>query len=240
MLYAPVDLPISDAVQAFTVTESPPYLSAALLYFSGEYPMDEIVVGRTRYKFRNIVRGCLYPTDVGDFEFVLDSLASYVVGRGQSREDAERDWREQVHTLFQRLLKMRPWEMSADEAACWRSLNTLIDVAEYRRTTPIAMRQLGRIRYLTAARPQRIDWAAGGIDHLAFDEAPPEIAGYRAGQWIEAVVDRDPVSGKLLRIHSVEPIPEIRPMGTDEQSRYLEGLPTFRLPESDVDWTASP
>lgn len=206
--------------------------------FSGGYPLRSIRVGEAEYPLRFPVVGRVYPTEKGTFEFVVDAVAPFVIGCGQSAEEALDDWSMKVHALFQRLLATRPFETDAADRVRWGALESLIDVAQYRRTTPISMRQVGRIAYQGYPFPRAVKWIDGTSDRIDLARVPAVLAGLKPGQWVEAVCDRDPLSGRLVRIESAQPISPIRPMSEREQAEFMQSLPKGEsLPESELDWT---
>lgn len=211
---------------------------ASVSVFSGAYPMKRFAVGDASYELRHEVVGRLYPVIGGGYEFVVDALAEHVVGRGDMPATAQDDWRSNAHALVQRLLRTRPFEMTDADVAQWRALESIIDVSQYRRTTPVRLRQLGRVEYVQGTFPQAVHWVGARREAVTLDRMPPEFAGFKVGQWIEAVCERDPLSGRLLRVTHVEPIPEVRLMSVEQQNEYWDRLPTSgSLPESDLDWT---
>jgi hypothetical protein len=209
-------------------------------YFSGRYPMRSFRVGTTEYRFRRPMTGRVYPAGAGVLEFAVDALAPYVVGRAATPQEALDDWRNQVHALFQQLLAMRPFEMEPRDRARWRALDSVIDSAQFRRSTPVRMRQLGRVEYLKRPYPCAVHWAGGGRERVSFELMPPEFPSFKPGQWIEAICERDPLTTRLMRVSHVERIPEVRMMSCTQQDQYWENLTTSdSLPESDLDWTSS-
>lgn len=212
----------------------------ATSFFSGLYPMKSIRVGGTEYQLRRRLQGYVYPSASGDFEFVVDALAPYVVGRARSAEEAIEDWKVKVHAGFQQMLAMRPFEMSTDDRARWHAFELAIDTAELRRSTPIRMRQLGSVEYMHHRYPRAVRWIGGGRERVLLAAMPPEFPGYKPGQWIEAICERDPLTGRLLRVTHVERIPDVRLMSRVQQDEYWDTLPTGEtLPESDLDWTGA-
>lgn len=217
-------------------------------YFSGRYPMHGFHVGPSEYRFRRPMTGRVFRVGAGTFEFAVDALAPHVVGRAAKPKDAFEDWRNQVHALFQQLLAMRPFEMEPVDRARWRALESVIDSAQFRRTMPVRMRQLGRVEYMKRSYPCAVHWAGGslggqtygGRERVSFEVMPPEFPSFKPGQWIEAISERDPLTGQLIRVTHVERIPDVRIMTREQQDEYWQSLPTSEsLPESDLDWTRS-
>ncbi len=212
--------------------------TAPHLFNSGTYPMKTIQVAGTVYKLRRPLQGRAYLSPRGEYEFVVDALAPHVAGKGASVSEAIDDWRMLVHASIQQMLAMRPFEMSIEDARRWRAFESVIDTSELRRTTPIRMRQLGRVEYLHTQYPQAIHWMGGGRERVSLDAMPSEFPSYKPGQWIEAICERDPLTSRLLRVAHIERIPQVRMMSRDQQDQYWASLPTSTpLPESDLDWT---
>jgi hypothetical protein len=207
-------------------------------YFSGEHPIRRLRIGTTEYRLRRPMTGRAYPATGSAVEFIVEDLAPHIVGMGMTASAAFEDWRLKVHAHFQQLLALRPFEMSAHDREVWRALNSVIDSAQFRRSIPVRMRELGRVSYKRLWYPCSIRWASGGADDVSFDVVPPEFPSLRAGQWIEAICERDPLTGRLLRVTHMERVPEVRMMSRTQQDDYWESLPTSEsLAESDVDWT---
>lgn len=208
--------------------------------FSGGYPLRMIRVGGAEYRLRRLVVGRLYPTSDGAFEFLVDDLAPHIVGRAMTPQAAIDDWRNRVHAAFQQLLAMRPFEMDLSDEHRWRALESIIDTAQFRRSSPVRMRQLGRVDYMRYSYPRAIRWAGAACEQVSLDVMPAEFPSFRHGQWIEGICERDPLTGRLLRVTHIERIPEIRMMSAEQQDKYWDTLPTGdSLPESDLDWTRS-
>lgn len=207
-------------------------------YFSGTYPMRSFRVGTAEYRLRRAVDGWMYRAGCGAFNFMVEALGSFVVGQANDPEGAREDWQNQVHASFQQLLAKRPFEMNDDDRALWRALEDIIDSAEYRRSTPVRMRQLGRVKYRSLPYPCAVNWVGGVNESVTFQVMPPEFPSFKSGQWIEAICERDPLTGRLLRVSHVERIPVVRMLNRQQQDGYWESLSTSdSLPESNLDWT---
>jgi hypothetical protein len=203
----------------------------------GKLPITELPAGGTgQYPLRRGLLGEFYPADQG-LEFVVDELPG-VVGHGLSHEDTLQDWRDQVHVSVQQLLDKRPFELDANERERLSRIESVIDLAAYQRTTPLSVRQIGWVLFLRSSRPQAIRWLNGTMDRVPLDKAPGLFAGLRPYQWIDAVTQRDPVTGQLLRIAYLQPIKAPRQLTQAEQSEFVRELPHAVAPESDLDWTS--
>ena len=65
------------------------------------------------------------------------------------------------------------------------------------------------------------------------------FAGFQAGQWFEAFVQREPRSLELGKGLHVQAIPPLDPLTASEFDEFWESLPTTEeLDESSQDWTA--
>lgn len=205
-------------------------------HYSGSRDLTRIKIGRTVYPLRRSLKGRFDPLPSGGFEFVVDGFADPFVGRGETRDDAYRDWSEQIHVSFQTLLRKRPFEMDAEDKHLWSVLGALVDVPKYRRTTPITVRQVGRVRFSKRSKPQGIFWADHTKDDVTIDSMPAAYAALLPNQWFEAEVERDPITWKLGKVLSLSPISSPRPMSMEQQQKYLQGLPnSVEHPGSNVE-----
>jgi len=203
----------------------------------GTIPVSEIHVGEAAYRLRRPVRGYFLRKGDGTCEFWADGFSPTFVGSGQRADDAYRDWRDRVHETFQDLYGKRPFEMSEDDGRRWSVLDEMIDVVGYRNETPVVVRQIGRV---TQARPlpRQVTWVDGSKDSVNFNVMPAEFAGYKAGQYFEADVERDPLNWRLRRVRHVQRIKSVPPMTTAAADGFWESLAgTASLPETSRDWT---
>lgn len=194
--------------------------------YSGVQNLTVLKVGETRYQLRNQISGRCYPHSTESVEFVVDGFGPAFVGIGPTAEDAEEDWREKVHSAFQQLIQMRPFEMDASDERNWSNLQSIIDVPHYRRTCPIVMRQVGRAEYVRTSIPKRIRWANNQIEHVSLDKMPAEFAALKPNQWFDAYVKRDPLTGDLLEVLTVKRINSLRIMSRDQQKGFFQRLST--------------
>jgi len=134
------------AREAISPLHAPSPEGGAGRFYSGEQPIGELVVGSTRYPLRRPLRGVFYPARAAAFEYIVEELGHYFVGRADTRQAAFENWRDRVHAAFQRLIRMRPFEMDAEDEARWSTLESVVDVPRYRKTAPITMRQLGKVQ----------------------------------------------------------------------------------------------
>ena len=161
-------------------------------------------------------------------EFLVEGFSQLFVGRGASEDEAREDWLVAVHASFQELLYKRPIELTADDRQTWSVLSSRIDVTVYRNQTPVPVRQFGRI---SKARPypQQIQWESGEREAIRIDQvAAPDFVTFRAGQPFEAVVARDPVDFRLLRVVYIERQSEPTRLSADEEARLLESIGSAR------------
>ena len=127
--------------------------------------------------------------------------------------------------------------MGPDEAQRWEILERMVDVVDYQKVTPSLIRQLGEVTRLHLG-PRQIAWVDGGTESITLDLAPPEFAGFKPGQPFEAVVERDPVTGKLRRLRYVQRVASFRRLAARELTEFWNSLPgTETLPESTRDWS---
>lgn len=203
----------------------------------GTLPVSEIRVGEANYRMRRPVQGYFTRQADGSCEFWVDGFSPSFVGYGDKAAEAYRDWRDTVHEAFQNLHGMRPFEMDADERQQWDVLEEMIDVIGYRNETPIVLRQIGHVSQ-ARPRPRQITWVDGRRETVRFEAMPPEFAGYKPGQYFEADVERDPLTGRLRCVRHVQKISSVRPMTEGQAQQFFKDLPTTAdLPESSHEWT---
>ncbi len=193
-------------------------------------------VGDTTYQLRSRLVGTFIPGRAGvDGEFVVPDFFPDFVGSGRAVEEAFVDWRDRVHARFQELYSMRPFEMTEQEKADWRFLESQFDVAAYRLGTPLTIRQIGKV-IRSRPLPDLIEWEDGQKESVRPDQVPGEFVTYKPGQPFEAFVSRDPVDFHLLRFTHVQRIrlqPELSP---EEVEDIIRLIPTSSsLPDANWD-----
>jgi hypothetical protein len=202
---------------------------------SGRANIQDLHVGSTRYPLYAAL-----PLETGwdGVHWVCwsPSLGLDCSGRATSPVGAREEWGRQVHATFQRLYAKRPVHMTPDETALWYRIGAIVNVAAYRDMTPLALREIGQVRFGRLPYPHKIEWIYGREDIIRLENGPPELAGFKPGQWIEADVLRDHRSGQLLRIDHVQriksPPPLRQPTAIEKQ---WQDLPVADLPDSDWD-----
>ena len=124
-----------------------------------------------------------------DFGFVY-------VGQAETLSKAYENWQELIHADFQKLYRKRPFEMIATERERWKLLIAVIDVLNYKQTTPLSLREIGRVSYGKRAYPTRIDWINARYDTISLAQAPPELAECKPGQCRVSTIS-EPHAGEL-------------------------------------------
>jgi hypothetical protein len=192
-------------------------------------------VGDTTYLLRSHLLGTFYPGHGEiDGDFVVPEFLPNFVGRGRSFNDAFLDWRNQVHCEFQDLYSKRPFEMTEPERTAWQLLESHINVNAYRTTTPLTVRQVGRVALRVRPHPELIEWEDGQKEKVRLDQMPGEFAAYKPGQPFEAIVTRDPVDFRLLKVTHIHRIRSLPRMSADEFEDLIQSIPTTNsLPETD-------
>ncbi len=194
-------------------------------------------VGDTAYPLRSSLNGAFYPgSGHGVGEFIVQELFPEFVGQGRNLNDAFLDWRNKVHCQFQDLYAKRPFEMTQQEKTVWQILGSQIDVTAYRAGTPISIRQIGRVGTHARPHPDTLEWENGRKERVRLDQMPGEFAAYKPGQPFEAIVARDPVDFRLLKVTHIHRIRSLPRMSAEEFSDLLQSIPTTSaLPEASWD-----
>lgn len=204
---------------------------------SGVVRLRDLSVGSARYEFLKPL-SARHSWD-GDawICWALEPGLPYK-GRGETPALARQEWACLLHADFQRLYAMRPFEMSEADLRRWQSLLRIIDVSQYRESTPVSLREIGQVRWDTRPYPYKIQWIDGRYDLIELNLVPPELAGCKPGQWVEADVRRHPRTGCLVQIDHVQRIATIREPSEKQLDQYWQDLPKAETEECDWDWPA--
>jgi hypothetical protein len=194
---------------------------------------QEMRVGRTCYRF-------IMPVTVNYVETprawtsYMTGLTGYT-GSGGTQQQAFENLSVQIHTAFQALLRKRPFEMDDDEKSRWIQLASVIDLLYYKTTTPITTYEIGQVSFARVAHPHHINWINGKFDPIDPYKVPGELMSCRPGQWIDAVVRRDPVTHEVLEIESLRRISFRIPSQSELESAW-ETMPEAKLEPADWVW----
>jgi hypothetical protein len=204
---------------------------------SRKEPIETIQVGNTEYKLRKPSSTDAMPVADGTWEFRVDAIGQRFVGRGTTISEARNDFRLLIHSTFQSLVRIRPFRMTEEQIADWKALDIAIDVEEYWRTVPIALREVGFVSSSRRGNWQ-VTWLDGRlIEEVNANQVPDEFFSYVENQWFEAIVERDPGSRKLRRLIYVQQVDPVRQLTEDERKTWFDSLPgSDSLPKSDLTW----
>lgn len=169
-------------------------------------PLRDFQVGETRYRLLSPIDSFVnYDSDNKQWECWARKFNHIGVSK-ENREAAIEDFKLKIHISFQQLYSKRPFEMTEDEHSEWVRLANTIDLLHYRTTTPLKVCEIGCISYKNYQYPYRIKWLTDENYIVDPSKVPGELMSYKPGQWIEAIVERQPISHKVLRISSVKKI----------------------------------
>jgi hypothetical protein len=187
--------------------------------------VTELVIGQTAYNLRSPAKGTFSPgTQSALGEFHVDGFSPVFVGFGSTIDGAYRDWVEQVHAAIQDLFTKREFEMTDAELRQWRVISERIDVTVYANNTPLLSRHFGLV-VQSRPKPSTVRWENGSKEDVLLEQMPGEFAAYKPGQGFEAVVERDPVTNRLIRVPYV---------------RRAAAPPRLTQVEIEAIWTAMP
>lgn len=186
------------------------------------YPLMEIKVGDTKYNLLFSIDTQVHfdPIEKKWECWNHSGKFNYIGISDTSREDAIENFKLQIHIRFQQLYSKRPFEMTQEEYNEWIKLANTIDLLHYKTTTPLETREIGCVSYKNFPYPYRIKWLTDDNYIIEPSEVPGELMSYRPGQWIEAVVKRDPVNYKVLGISSIKKIRFHIPRSGEAKSRW--------------------
>ncbi len=200
----------------------------------GNVPVSSVRVERTQYNFATTLRGEYGWRD--GYTFRVPQAHLTLKGIGETFTQARRDWEHRFHALFQRLYSTPSFEMSSDEATEWKRIRSQIDINAYSDLIPLTAREIGQIRFGAASYPTEIQWVDGRRERILLDRVPRIIAGSRPGQFVEAWVERDPLTKQISQIILAERIGSLHPLNEAQRKARWANLPRAKLPTTDWDW----
>jgi hypothetical protein len=187
-LVASADLSITQNAVTSRLRRLPDYNSVQL---------SRIDVGDVTYPIRRTLQGRYYRSLE---QFLVDGWSPAVIGHGESESIAIKDFELRVHSLVQELLAKRPFEFSEDDKQALAQVERYIDLTVFRNTHPVRTRQFGIVSKVRPF-PTEIKWENGSIDAISLESvANAEFVNFKAGQPLEAIVERDPRTFRLMRI----------------------------------------
>ena len=222
----PDHLPTRPAVVAFSGYRGLPYGGGLSLSFDvTRRSLNAIHFGVTTYHLRQPTHGAFSPSPTdATGEFLVEGFSRSIVGTGTTPDEAYRDWKTKFHATFQRLYVSRPFEMEEADRRTWNTIENMIDIEQYRAAQPLIVRQVGTV---SKARPYPlvIRWEDGTQERVHLERMPGEFATYKAGQPFEAMVHRNPVTHKLIRVEFVKRLPG-ESLKRDESRNLWDSTPT--------------
>ena len=216
-----------------TGTEAEYLRSSDLMSSTSYLPIDSFSVGDSYYKFIHPVIVNHEPSAQG-WRCYINELTNYV-GFGDTEEAALKELKINIHAGFQQLSKKRPFEMSEQDQTKWRELVNVVDLLDYKITTPVVVREIGCVSYQKISHPARIKWLSGKNYFIDPDKVPGELMSCAPGQWIEAVVKRDPLTYREIEIESITKISYRLPTDA-ELKKFWEEMPEADLEDADTTW----
>jgi hypothetical protein len=193
----------------------------------------DMTIGRTYYRFTR-PKTVNYAVSGNGWACYMSGLTGYS-GNADTPEQAFEELKIQIHTAFQTLLRKRPFEMDEDEHAKWVELVGVIDLLHYKTTTPVTTYEVGQVSFAKVAYPHHINWINGKRDPIDPHKVPGELMSCRPGQWVDAVVRRDPVTQEVLEIESLRRISFHIPSQSELKSAW-EAMPEAKLEPGDWVW----
>lgn len=196
--------------------------------------ISHVRIGPIVYKLRYTIVG-KFSTTTGRFS--CPELAASLVGHGATLERAYDDWVFEMHRRFQEIYLKRPFELNPEEARLWRRFEEIVDVAAYRLTVPLCLRQIGTVVALHSSPPSvRIQWETENYTDkpISFDFLPAEFAAYRIGQRFEAIVRRESATYHLIDVLDTKRLMTPPPLSDEQLEEFWLSIPTTNsLPSTD-------
>jgi len=200
----------------------------------GSIRITTIPIGETTYRLTRPVRATFFPGIAGSGELLVEMFSPVFVGRGPTWDAAFNDWRDQVHSTFQRLYRTRPFEFTDGANEQWAVLQDTIDIVTYHNAKPLVLREIGEVHFDQGQFPRSVRWYNGMQEQIDLDLMPASFAGLGPGQWFEAIVERDQQSGRMLRTQFAQPISPIHPLSRKQLDRFWASLqPSSAMPSAE-------
>jgi len=196
-------------------------------------PLVDLAVGHTYYRFIERVLVNWTPIDQGWVCYVME-LNNYV-GNGETIEQAFEELKLAIHTDFQRLERKRLFEIDEEERTKWTQLTSVIDLLDYKMTTPIVTREIGEVSFWKISRPYSIKWISGQTYFIDPYKVPAELMSCRPGQWVEAIVKRYPITNREIEIESITKISFRIPQPSEVKALW-ERMPKAQLESTEWAW----
>lgn len=203
---------------------------------TGGEMLDKIRFEDTTYRCPNLVR-LHYQFDGQVWNCWAREIAGVCIGEGYTPKLARDDWYQRFHAEFQRLFAMRPFEMTSDDSRNWETILSVVDVVEYRQNKPLSVREIGCVRFPRTPYPSQMNWIDGRKEAFSLHQVPAELAGCKPGQWVDAIIEREPRTGKLLRVVHIQRISSPLPENPRSIRSAWEKMRMADLPETEWDWS---
>ena len=207
--------------------------------FESVSTLAEIRLGEKAYPLRNVAEArCIRHLD-GHFEFSLKDEDDFIVGCGNSEDEASRDFAAKLHCEFQRLHRKRPFQRSQSEKRMWSQLTALIDLEAYEQARTRVYPETGFVKSLGAAGQIVVTWLSERTETIFIGSAPDEIAMFCEGQWFDADVERrNDDERTIVRLLTVRSRSAVTAMEGSELAKTWDAIGGIgSLPDSKVDWT---
>jgi hypothetical protein len=216
------------------------HLETAVTEAASRHLRGDLEIDGANYPLRSPVIGVSETISSTQIQFQLPDFGPIFIGKGSTGEEAYEDWCDQIHAGFQALHRKRPFEHSEGEQLKWVYLNSLINVEEYKRKTPIVVNETGRISAIRGGMRDVIWWPDDRWETIPSKRMPYDFAGFGVNQWFDAVVERGRSDWKLHRgrhVQAIDPIPESDEGEADEllaSSKTLADLPEAPIDEDEL------
>jgi hypothetical protein len=128
--------------------------------------------------------------------------------------------------------------MNEKQQTDWQLLESVIDLDRYWESVPVTLLEIGVVTKITVDGWEVV-WLDGHRhERISVEQTVAEFAAFQAGQWFEALVERQPKTFALRKLRYVRPTDSLREMTEEEFQQWLGSLPSGQdLPKSGSDWT---
>jgi len=212
--------------QGCTLVICEPALEFANSHQTKVITLTEIDGGTTRYRLRTPLKAVAKSDDQNNWCFEVSGFSPQFFGVGESFEASRQSFMDFVHSRFQGLCHLRPFQMNSLQESYWAVLKAHIDVDHFWDTKLITHFETGVILRIEADGRRVVSWLDGKrTESLVSSQYPAEFASFGTGQWFEAVSVRTPKTFVLRELSFTREAPPLEYHNESELKNWIDSLP---------------
>lgn len=147
-----------------------------------------------------------------------------IIGKGSTQAESTRDWRKNFDHTFTSLWYKRPFEMSVKEKECWRQIEAVVNMAEYKSRLTVDFTQTGCLVKKNGHKCT-IHWICGRRQTVCSDL----FKKVKKNQWFEAQVCMTYLTCRFVKIKKIDLIKHEPPTKPELMKMWYD-IPIAKLP----------